>query len=259
MHRIVLVELNLSFNLEKHILESDQNCIFGCHACFNKVIDLNNTSSLLFLIFFNDLSDFIKQLLKLKPTDLDFGLVIHFIDQFISLLFDLVVGWILLGLTFLVFVLALFGCVFVVRSWWLFLLLFVKQVHHVSRTLLKGVNQVESQLHVVVGFDEFFANERLAAAGVGFEVIDHVLLLFLFGEGLFFGSGFGLLVLFDFGLLSKVFFLFFPFVFLSFFVGRTIVVNFIGFLAFIDTLRIGNIVVIHYNKLRGLFIMNVWI
>ena len=109
MHRIVLVELNLSLNLQKNILKSDQNCILCRHTCFNKVIDLDDASSLFLLILLNDFSDFVKQLLKLKATDLDFGLVIHFIDQFVSLLFNFVVGWVLLRLDFLVLVLTLFG------------------------------------------------------------------------------------------------------------------------------------------------------
>lgn len=106
MDWIVLVELNLGLNFE-NIPEPDQNSIFGCHASLNEVIDFDETSSLFFLIFLDDLSDLIEELLELEATDLDLGLVINFVDQFISLLLNLVVGGILLRFHFFVFSLAL--------------------------------------------------------------------------------------------------------------------------------------------------------
>ncbi len=85
----------------------------------------------------------------------------------------------------------------------------------------------------------------MTAGGVGFQVIDHHLLFFKLSEGLLFGEGFSLVVVFDFGELSKVFFLFFAFVVLSFFVEGAVIISVDSLFANEDAFRIEWIVVIH--------------
>jgi hypothetical protein len=95
---IILIELNLRLDL-KHILKPHQQHILRRHARLHKVVDLNHPSSLFFLVLLDDLCDLIEQLLKLKTADLDLGLVVHFVYQFVRLLLGfavVVVGGLLL-------------------------------------------------------------------------------------------------------------------------------------------------------------------
>jgi hypothetical protein len=65
----------------------------------------------------------------------------------------------------------------------------------------------------------------VTAGGVGFQVLEHHLLFLKLSKWVFFVKGFSLLVVLDFGKLSKVFFLFFAFVVLSFFIEGGVIIS----------------------------------
>jgi hypothetical protein len=87
---IILIELNLGFDLE-HILQPHEQDILRRHTSLHKVIDLNHPSALFLLVLLDNLCNLIEQLFKLKTTDINLGLVVHFVYQFVSLLFGFAV------------------------------------------------------------------------------------------------------------------------------------------------------------------------
>ena len=166
MHRIILIKLNLSLNL-KQVLQPDQDSILGSHASLYKINDFKNSMSFLFLILLNNLSDFIEQLFKLKPTDLYFGLLVHVVQQLVGLFLDIIVLGVLLWLLHVLFI-AIVGKGFVavwsvlVVVWWFFLFFLAKQIHHIFKAVFNSVkNHVESHFHIVISLSELFPEKYL--------------------------------------------------------------------------------------------------